>query len=74
MSKVCDKYNQYLRMEQLKLPDFLNTEEKYNELVRKTDTVKKYEEVFYKLLEDDTLSLMYIVSKSQFASCFCFRL
>ena len=58
MSKVCDKYNQYLRMEQLKLPVFLNTEEKYNELVRKTDTVKKYEEVFYKLLEDDTLSLM----------------
>ena len=58
MSKVCDKYNQYLRMEDLKLPVFLNTEVKYNELVRKTDTVKKYEEVFYKLLEDDTLSLM----------------
>ena len=58
MSKVCDKYNQYLRMEDLKLPVFLNTEEKYNELVRKTDTVKKYEEVFYKLLEDDALSLM----------------
>ena len=57
MSKVCDKYNQYLRMEDLKLPVFLNTEVKYNELVRKTDTVKKYEEVFYKLLEDDTLSL-----------------
>ena len=33
MSKVCDKYNQYLRMEQLKLPVFFNTEEKYNELV-----------------------------------------
>ena len=62
MSKVCDKYNQYLRMEQLKLPVFLNTEEKYNELVRKTDTVKKYEEVFYKLLEDDTLSLMDVLT------------
>ena len=24
MSKVCDKYNQYLRMEDLKLPVFLN--------------------------------------------------
>ena len=33
MSKVCDKYNQYLRMEDLKLPVFLNAEEKYNELV-----------------------------------------
>ena len=62
MSKVCDKYNQYLRMEQLKLPVFLNTEEKYDELVRKTDTVKKYEEVFYKLLEDDTLSLMDVLT------------
>ena len=62
MSKVCDKYNQYLRMEQLKLPVFLNTEEKYNELVRKTDMVKKYEEVFYKLLEDDTLSLMDVLT------------
>ena len=46
MSKVCDKYNQYLRMEYLKLPVFLNTEEKYNELVRKTDMVKKYEKFF----------------------------
>ena len=62
MSKVCDKYNQYLRMEHLKLPVFLNTEEKYNELVQKTDTVKKYEEVFYKLLEDDTLSLMDVLT------------
>ena len=50
MSKVCDKYNQYLRMEDLKLPVFLNTEEKYNELVRKTDTVKKYEEVFLQII------------------------
>ena len=62
MSKVCDKYNQYLRMEDLKLPVFLNTEVKYNELVRKTDTVKKYEEVFYKLLEDDMLSLMDVLT------------
>ena len=62
MSKVCDKYNHYLRMEDLKLPVFLNTEVKYNELVQKTDTVKKYEEVFYKLLEDDTLSLMDVLT------------
>ena len=62
MSKVCDKYNQYFRMEDLKLPVFLNTEEKYNELVQKTDMVKKYEEVFYKLLEDDTLSLMDVLT------------
>ena len=38
MSKVCDKYNQYLRMEDLKLPVFLNTEENtmnlYEKLIR----------------------------------------
>ena len=49
-------------MEDFKLLVFLNTEEKYNELVQKTDTVKKYEEVFYKLLEDDTLSLMDVLT------------
>ena len=35
ISKVCNKYYQYLRMEDLKLPGFLNTPEKYNELVWK---------------------------------------
>ena len=62
MSKICDKYNKYLQMEDIKLPVFLNTQEKYNELVRKTDTVKKYEEVFYKLLEDDTVSLLDVLT------------
>ena len=31
-------------------------------LCKKTDTVEKYEEVFYKLLEDDTLSLMDVLT------------
>ena len=49
MSKVCNKYYQYLRMQDLKLPGFLNTPEKYNELVWKTDTMKnmkKYEKIW----------------------------
>ena len=50
--KVFAKYQQYFTMESIKLPEFLNTSEKYNEMVRKTDTVKKYEEVFYELLGD----------------------
>ena len=49
-------------MEDIKLPVFLNMQEKYNELVRKTDTVKKYEKVFYKLLEDDTVSLLDVLT------------
>ena len=48
-------------MESLKLPTFLNTEEKYNKVVRKTDTVKKYEELFYKLLLDESVPLLDIL-------------
>ena len=60
--KLFVKYQQYLTMESIKLPEFLNTPDKYNELVRKTDTVKKYEEVFYKLLGDQSLPLLDILT------------
>ena len=53
--KLFAKYQQYFTMESIKLPKFLNTSEKYNEMVRKTDTVQKYEEVFYQLLGDESL-------------------
>ena len=49
-------------MEHLKLPSYLNTLEKYNEMIRTTDTVKKYEEVFYKLLGDESLPLLDILT------------
>ena len=49
-------------MEHLKLPSYLNTLEKYNEMIRATDTVKKYEEVFYKLLGDESLPLLDILT------------
>ena len=48
-------------MESIKLPAILNTSDKYNQMVRKTDTVKKYEDVFYKLLEDESLPLLDIL-------------
>ena len=60
--KVFAKYQQYFTMESIKLPEFLNTSEKYNEIVRKTDTVKKYEEVFYELLGDESLTLLDILT------------
>ena len=60
--KVFAKYQQYFTMESIKLPEFLNTSEKYNEMVKKTDTVKKYEEVFYELLGDESLPLMDILN------------
>ena len=49
-------------MEHLKLPSYLNTLEKYNEMIRATDTVKKYEEVFYNLLGDESLPLLDILT------------
>ena len=60
--KLFVKYQQYLTMESIKLPEFLNTPDKYNEMVRKTDTVKKYEEDFYKLLGDQSLPLLDILT------------
>ena len=52
LDKLFVKFQQFLKMEHLKLPSYLNTLEKYNEMIRATDTVKKYEEVFYNLLGD----------------------
>ena len=58
LDKLFVKFQQFLKMEHLKLPSYLNTLEKYNEMIRATDTVKKYEEVFYKLLGDESLPLL----------------
>ena len=62
LDKLFVKFQQFLKMEHLKLPVFLNTFEKYNEMIRTTDTVKKYEEVFYNLLGDESLPLLDILT------------
>ena len=62
LDKLFVKFQQFLKMEHLKLPSYLNTLEKYNEMIRATDTVKKYEEVFYNLLGDESLSLLDILT------------
>ena len=62
LDKFFVKFQQFLKMEHLKLPVFLNTLEKYNEMIRTTDTVKKYEEVFYKLLGDESIPLLDILT------------
>ena len=48
----------HLTMEASKIPEFIDTPEKYNQVVRDTDTIEKYEDIFYKLLEDKDLSLV----------------
>ena len=62
LDKLFVKFQQFLKMEHLKLPSYLNTLEKYNEMIRATDTVKRYEEVFYKLLGDESLPLLDILT------------
>ena len=62
LDKLFVKFQQFLKMEHLKLPSYLNTSEKYNEMIRATDTVKKYEEVFYNLLGDESLPLLDILT------------
>ena len=49
---IIEKIIQFSTMEAFKVPDFINTPEKYNQVVRDTDTIQKYEDFFYKLLED----------------------
>ena len=62
LDKLFVKFQQFLKMEHLKLPSYLNTLEKYNEMIRATDTVKKYEEVFYNLLGHESLPLLDILT------------
>ena len=62
LDKLFVKFQQFLKMEHLKLPSYLNTLEKYNEMIHTTNTVKKYEEVFYNLLGDESLPLLDILT------------
>ena len=69
LDKLFVKFQQFLKMEHLKLPSYLNTLEKYNEMIRATDTVKKYEEVFYNLLGDKSLPLLDILTLMRCIEC-----
>ena len=69
LDKLFVKFQQFLKMEHFKLPSYLNTLEKYNEMIRATDTVKKYEEVFYKLLGDESLPLLDILTLMRCIEC-----
>ena len=62
LDKLFVEFQQFLEVEHLKLPSYLNTLEKYNKMIRATDTVKKYEEVFYNLLGDESLPLLDILT------------
>ena len=44
-------------VEELKLPKFLSSQEKYNKLIRETNTLKKFEDIYMKLLSDEDLEM-----------------
>ena len=69
LDKLFVKFQQFLKMEHLKLPSYLNTLEKYNEMIRATNIVKKYEEVFYNLLGDESLPLLDILTLMRCIEC-----
>ena len=46
LDKLFVKLQQFLKMEHLKLPSYLNTMEKYNEMIYTTDTVKNMKKCF----------------------------
>ena len=51
------------------LPDFLNTEEKYNKLIHEVNSLHKFEQIFLKLLSNNTLELPTILSLMKVIEC-----
>ena len=55
--------------EDLQLPEFLNSQEKYNKLIHETNTVKKFEDIFMKLLSDEELEMLRILGLMKIIEC-----
>ena len=49
-------------MDEIMLPEFLNTEEKYNKMIHEVNTLHKFEDIFLKLLSDETLDMSNILT------------
>ena len=58
VSQITEKLFKFKNMSDIKYPEFLNTKEKYDECVRNILTVKNFEDVFHKLLKDNTLPMV----------------
>ena len=44
-------------MDSIKLPQLFNTEEKYNQMIRETDTIEKFETIYLNLLAYEELDM-----------------
>ena len=48
-------------MDSIKLPQLFNTEEKYNQMIRETDTIEKFETIYLNLLSNEELNMSSIL-------------
>ena len=44
-------------MDSIKLPQLFNTEEKYNQMIRETNTIEKFETIYLNLLSNEELDM-----------------
>ena len=56
-------------MDGINFPEFINTEEKYNNLIHEVNTLPKFEEIFLKLLSDDNLEMSTILVLMKLIEC-----
>ena len=45
-------------MDDIKIPEFLNTQEKYNKVIHEIDSIKKFVEIVKKLFDDKSLDMI----------------
>ena len=45
-------------MDDIKIPEFLNTQEKYNKVIHEIDSIKNFEEIVKKLFDDKSLDMI----------------
>ena len=48
-------------MDSIKLPQLFNTEEKFNQMIRETDTIEKFETIYLNLLSNEELDMSSIL-------------
>lgn len=58
MSKFLEILMLPKKMEEVCYPEFLNTVEKWNECVRNITSVGQFEEIFYKIMDDPSVSTL----------------
>ena len=56
-------------MDSIKLPQLLNTEEKYNQMIQETDTIEKFETIYLNLLSNEELDMPNILKLMKVIEC-----